>query len=85
MLDSEAFTEVAGTILAQTRPEPRVVEIMEIDLSDLEELSAGDTMADAAAETLVDGPKVIVPPPPPFGGWLRSRWARLVPLLRVGR
>lgn len=72
MLDSERFPEVAGTILA------------EIPVAD-EDLSAADTLVDAAAETMTDGGRVVIPPPPPFGGWLRGRWARLVPLLRVGR
>ena len=74
MLDSERFTEVAGTILAEMPP-----------VDELEEVSAADTLVDAAAETVTDGARVVIPPPPMFGGWLRGRWARLVPLLRVGR
>lgn len=66
MLDSERFTEVAGTILAEV---PRVNAVADL----------------SAADTMTDGPRVVIPPPPPFGGWLRGRWARLVPLLRVGR
>ena len=74
MLDSERFSEVAGTILG---------EMPEGD--EVEELGAADTLVDAAAETVTDGGRVVIPPPPAFGGWLRGRWARLVPLLRVGR
>jgi len=84
MLDSERFTEVAGTILSACSL-PELDEVVEIDLEELEALSAADTIVDAAAETLIDGPRVVIPPPPPFGGWLRGQWARLVPLLRVGR
>lgn len=77
MLDSERFAAVAGTILVELPTQ--------LDDADLEALSAEDTMVDAAAATVTDGARVVIPPPPPFGGWLRGRWARLVPLLRVGR